>query len=206
MVSRGHHHDDDEDEDSDSDEHQSWLSSTLSSLSRHALLFVLGLVLLGAFPRRIRAVNAVIMESPLRAGATGVLAALAAVVLCLLLVITIIGIPAGIVLALGSALAGYAGLAATAWVVGSVLPIEKLRGHPIRELGAGVFLLFLTSRVPVLGAVVLAVACAVGLGAIVRTRFAEPPLTPPAPPEAPPPEPPLDPLAGEDGAPNVEIV
>ena len=209
----GHHggpairiiHEDDEDEDRDQEE--GWLSGTLSSLSRHALLFVLGLVLFGAFPRRIRAVTETILESPLRAGATGVLSALAAVVLCLLLVITIIGIPAGIVLALGSALAAYAGLAATAWVVGSVLPWRVLHVHPMRELAAGVFLLFVSSRVPVVGPIVLAVACAIGLGAIVRTRFAEPPLTPPGSPDIiPPAPPPMGPLPGEPGAADPGIV
>jgi hypothetical protein len=192
--------------DRDSEQEEGWLSNTLSSLSRHALLFVLGLVLLGAFPRRMRAVTQTIVESPLRAGAVGLVATVAAVVLCVLLLVTIIGIPAAIVLALGSALAGYVGIAASALVVGGLLPWEKLRGHPIRQLGAGVFLLFLTARVPAIGEIALVVACAVGLGAIVRTRFAEPPIVPPATDVTPPPPPPVDPLGQGGGQPNIEIV
>jgi hypothetical protein len=169
------------DHDEASEESSGWFSDTLSSFSRHALLFVLGLVLLGAFPSRLSGVTSAIQAAPLRAGALGVLGVLGAAVLSVLLTITLIGIPAAIVLLLGSALALYAGLAATALVVGGMLPFGSVRGQPIRELAVGVLLLFLLSRIPVLGAIAMGVACAVGFGAIVSTRFAAPPL-PPAPP------------------------
>jgi hypothetical protein len=92
--------------------------------------------------------------------------------LCVLLVITLIGIPAAIVLALGLFLALYAGVAATASVIGKYLPVRWAHGSPIRELAAGVLVLFVVSLVPVLGAIALGAACMVGLGAIVQTRFA----------------------------------
>jgi hypothetical protein len=194
MVGVQHGGDRGGDDDEHEEEEAGWFADTLSSFSRHALLFVLGLVLLGAFPARLSGVTRAIGESPLRAGALGALGVAASIVLSIVLVITIIGIPAAIVLLIGSALALYAGLAATALVVGGALPLGGVRGFPIRELALGVLLLFILSQIPVVGAIALAVASAVGFGAILSTRFAAPAATvPPAPPAGEPPPPPVFP-------------
>ncbi len=179
---------DDQDDDGkrkkDEDDEDGWLAHTLSSASSHALLFVFGLVLLGIWPRRIDALQRAMTAAPLRTFALGVLGALCAPILCVLLTITILGIPAAIVLALASALAMYAGVAASALAVGKILPIRRLVGSPVLQLGAGVFVLFLLARIPVLGVILFVVAAALGIGAIVRTRLSE--------------APPLDPGSGDD--------
>ncbi len=159
--------------DDDERNERSWLSQTLACASSYALLFVFGLVLLGVWPRRMDALQRTMTRSPLRTFAIGVLGALGAAVLCVLLLITILGIPAAIVLALSSALATYAGVAAAALAVGKLLPVHRLADRPVLQLGAGVFLLFLLALIPVLGVLVFVVAAALGIGAIVRTRLSE---------------------------------
>jgi len=167
-------------DDKDGDE-EGFVSQTLSSASSHALLFVFGLVLLGIWPQRIDALQGTISGSPLRTFALGVLGALGALVVCLLLIITIIGIPAAIVLALASALAIYAGAAAAALAIGRVLPFERLAKNPVLQLGAGVFVLFIFARIPVLGGVLFVIAAALGFGAILRTRLGQPAPASPGP-------------------------
>jgi len=78
-------------------------------------------------------------------------------------------------LALASALAMYAGVAASALAIGKILPIRRLAESPVLQLGAGVFVLFLLARIPVLGAILFVAAAALGIGAIVRTRLSEAP-------------------------------
>jgi hypothetical protein len=201
-IAIGVHHD--KDDDDDKAEKAGFLERTLEGLSKHALIFVFGLILMWAFPARLALVTRTITENPVRAGALGILGALGAVVLTVLLVITIIGIPAAIVLVLGSALALYAGLAASASVAGRYVPLDRVKGNPTRELAAGVFLLFLVSRIPVIGHIITAIAFAVGLGAIVRTRFATQMPTNSAPP--PPPSSTGDVPPPESGMPGADIV
>ncbi len=172
--------------DFESADEESWFEGVLSSLSKHALLFVLGLILLGLWPRRVARLTDTIRETPLRVGALGVLSALSALVAVIVLTVSLVGIPAALFVALFSALAAYTGLAATALAVGATLPLPKLEGRPVWRLAAGVTLLFLLAQLPWLGGLVLLVACLLGIGALVQTRFREPP-PPLAVPQASPP-------------------
>lgn len=147
-----------------------WLRETLASASRHALLFLFGLLLLGLAPARLEVVTHAVAALPGRSVVTGALSAFAAALLALVLVITLVGIPGAIVLALGAALGVYGGLVAVAAVVGRILPIRALHGRPVLQLAAGVLLLFFVSRAPVVGALVPFVAALIGLGAVVVTR------------------------------------
>jgi hypothetical protein len=147
-----------------------WLSDTLASASRHALLFLFGLLLLGLAPARLDAVTHAVAALPARSAATGLLSAVAAVVLGVVLTITIVGIPGAVVLALGAALGVYGGLVAVAAVVGRILPIPALRARPVLQLAAGVLVLFVASRAPFVGGLVPFVAAMIGLGAVVVTR------------------------------------
>jgi hypothetical protein len=161
--------------DFESADEESWVEGVLSSLSKHALLFVLGLILLGLWPRRVARLTDTIRETPLRVGALGVLSALSALVAIIVLTVSLVGIPAALFVALFSALAAYTGLAATALAVGATLPLPRLEGRPVWRLAAGVTLLFLLAQLPWLGGLVLLVACLLGIGALVQTRFREPP-------------------------------
>jgi hypothetical protein len=156
---------------SDDGAHQGWLSDALGSVTRHALLLLLGLLLLGLMPRRLQTWQAAVAGSPLRSGAVGLLTFLVAIVLCLVLVVTLIGIPAAILLALMIPLAAYVGLAVTAGVVGAAMPFSALRERPVLQLTVGVGLLLVVSWIPVVGTLVTLVAMLLGTGALVVTRL-----------------------------------
>jgi hypothetical protein len=153
-----------------------WLGELFASASRHALLFLFGLLLLGLAPARLDAVTRAVAAAPARAIATGMLSVLAAGVLGVVLVITIVGIPGAVVLALGCALGVYGGLVAVAAVIGKVLPIRALEGRPITQLAVGVLALFVASSVPIVGALAAFAAACIGLGAVVVTHAGARPL------------------------------
>ncbi len=148
-----------------------WLRKAVGSAARHALLFLLGVLLLALAPERLGALRVVIARSPVRACASGLLGFVGAVVLTVVLVITILGIPAAIIVALGAFAAVYVGLVAVASVVGAALPVTALRDRPILQLAAGIFVLYLASLVPVIGALAVLFASALGFGAVLLTRF-----------------------------------
>ncbi len=141
------------------------------SLLLHALLFLFTLLLSGAVPERMGAMHVAIVKEPLRTASVGLLGYAGALVALVALVITIVGIPLALVLGILVPIATYVGLAAAATVIGAALPVERLRGRPVMQILAGVSCLFVASLVPGLGAIAIAVAACLGLGALVRTRF-----------------------------------
>lgn len=147
------------------------VADMFESLVAHGLLFLLALVLSGLFPERMTALHKAIIREPMRSGALGVGSYAATVVLIVALAITVLGIPAAIVLAFGMPLATYVGLAACATVIGAALPSEALSGKPILRLAAGVGVLFVFSLVPFIGPILVAITACIGVGALVRTRF-----------------------------------
>lgn len=160
------------------DHHHEEIGGFFRSLVAHALLFLLGLFLIGLVPERMGAMHVAIVRDPLRTVGTGVGAYVAAGVLVVALAISLIGIPAAVALTVAVPVATYVGLAGAASVVGAALPLEGLRGAPVRQLLAGVTVIFVLSFVPVLGPVLIAAAACLGVGALVRTRFrAQPPLS-----------------------------
>jgi hypothetical protein len=163
------------DDDDDDHDHGSavgrWFDEALGSAAKHALLFVLGVILLGVFPERIAALQRVLVRAPARAGISGLLGFVGAAVLVIVLVVTIIGIPGAVIVALGSFAAVYIGLVAVATVVGAAIPMEFLKNRPILQLGAGILAFYLASLVPVAGAIASVVVAALGFGAVLLTRF-----------------------------------
>lgn len=147
------------------------VENMISSLVAHGLLFLLALVLSGLFPERMTALHKAIIREPVRSGALGVGSYVAAVVLIIALTITIIGIPAAVVLGVGMPLATYVGLAACATVIGAAIPAQSLTDRPILRLAAGVGVLWVCSLVPFVGPILVALVACIGVGALVRTRF-----------------------------------
>lgn len=148
-----------------------FLQHALESAASFALLFLLGLGMMGLFPDRMRSLEVVIAREPLSVGWRGAAGVFFAVVGAILLAITLIGIPAAIALMVGLSVATYVGLAAVAAVIGVVLPVERLRDRPVLQLAAGVLTLYVASLVPGVGGLALLFAALVGLGAVVRTRL-----------------------------------
>lgn len=161
------------DSDSDDEGEESWASRLLASVLRYALIFLLGLLVMGFAPERHSTLQVAMARLPLRALAAGFLGVIAGAALTVVLTITIIGIPAAVVLVLGLFLSAYVGLAVAGSVIGAVLPIESLRDRPVLQLGVGVAILFIISQAPILGSVLIFGATLVGLGAVLLTRFGE---------------------------------
>ncbi|UJR78688.1 hypothetical protein [Sandaracinus amylolyticus] len=137
----------------------------------HGLLFLLALLLMGLAPERLGAMQVAIVRDPVRTGLHGIAGYVASAVLIVALAITLIGIPAAVALALVLPLATYVGLAASASVIGAALPVDRLRDRPVRQLAAGVLVLFVASLVPYLGTLTIVAAACLGTGALIRTRF-----------------------------------
>lgn len=147
------------------------LEDLFSSITSYAMLFLLGLLLMGLAPDRLSALQRTIVRAPLRSFGMGVVGVIAAVGAIVVLAVTIVGIPAAVVLGLLLPVAMYVGLAATATVLGAMFPIERLRGHPVLQLAAGVVALFVVSLAPFAGDAIVGVAGLFGLGALAITRF-----------------------------------
>lgn len=164
VVHRGHDH---ESGDLDGGEPAALVRGLVFS----ALLFLLALLLTGVVPERMSAMHLAIIREPARSAGAGLLGYIATGIVLVALVITIVGIPIAMALAVIVPVATYVGLAAAATVIGAALPSERLRGRPILQILAGVTCLFVVAQIPVLGSIALAVVACIGLGALLRTRF-----------------------------------
>lgn len=151
-------------------------------LLRFAMLFGLGFLAQLFMPSRMRELGAEIRESPLRVAAVGGLGALALIPITVVLCVTIIGIPVAFVLLLATALATALAFTAVAGELGMKLPVLRGRKTQAFVLAVGLLALLLLSSIPVLGHITLALALAVALGAVIRTRFGNRPRSP-FPPE-----------------------
>ena len=87
------------------------------------------------------------------------------------LVVSLIGIPIALVLAIVAPVVTAAALASVVPVIGAMLPTRQLEGRPVARLAAGAFALFVLTRIPVIGGLALGLALLAGLGALVLTRF-----------------------------------
>lgn len=154
-----------------------WIGETARSAVMHVLLFLIGLLLIGAFRDRLGAMQVTMIKDGLKTAGTGLVGYVAAVGCLLLFAVTIIGIPAAVVIGLAIPVATYVGLAAAATVLGAVLPIPQFQGKEVHQLAAGVAVLFMASLVPVAGGLATAIAACLGVGALLRTRFAPTPPT-----------------------------
>ena len=112
-----------------------------------------------------------IVKAPVRSGFVGLLGMLGALILTVVLLITVIGIPGAIIVAVGGFLGVYVGIAVMASVIGAALPIPALQDRPVAQLGVGILLLYLVSLVPGLSGIVAFVLAALGFGAVLLTRF-----------------------------------
>lgn len=152
-----------------------WVKETARSAVAHALLFLLGLILMGVSRERLRAMQTTMITDGLKTAGAGLLGYVASVVLIVLLALTILGIPVAVLMGLALPVATYVGLAAAATVIGAALPLPQLEGNQVAQLAAGVLVLFVASLVPVVGGIATAVAACLGFGALIRTRFREVP-------------------------------
>jgi hypothetical protein len=155
-----------------------WLV-VLGAIAEFAVFFVLGLLFLSLAPRRLDAVSAGISNAPLKTVLTGLVATVAMPVLSLLLIVTIIGIPLVAVQAVAVVVAGVLGFSALAVLLGRLAGPRLDRGGDVLRLALGTAVMVAVGKIPVIGTMAWITAWLFVFGAVVRTRFGQPPAPTP---------------------------
>ena len=174
-------------------------------------LAALGLLVVLFWPKQTGVVGQATLAAPLPSGGVGLLTAVVAVVLMVLLAITICLSPVAFLLGVALLVAGVFGWIAVGLLVGQrLLEAFKVKGiTSLMAVAAGTLLISLLSAIPCLGALIAFVVGCLGLGAVVLTRFGTqayplPTPVPPAPPVLAEPEEiavaEVEPEAEEEGA------
>lgn len=148
-----------------------WLSDFAGSVTRIALLFVFGTVLLALGTTRMEAMQGEVAARPMRTFALGVVASLVAGLAVIVLCVTLIGIPIAVVALLFGVLGTYAGICAALTTAGAALMRHKSKS-PYLHLALGCVLFLLASSLPWIGGFVTAGVVLFGIGALVATRGA----------------------------------
>jgi len=138
---------------------------------KFAALFGLGFLGQLFFPTRMKDLAAEIKARPFKSGVTGVLGLVALVPISVVLCITLIGIPVAGVLLLVAMLVTALGFAAAASELGMKVPVLRGRKTQAVVLALGLLILLIVGAIPGLGPLVIFLACMVGFGAAIRTRF-----------------------------------
>jgi hypothetical protein len=145
----------------------------LEALVKFVVLFVLGLLVLSVFPRRLEAVTGAMVESPAKSVLAGVLGSLALPVLLVLLAITIVGLLLWPVLILAVIAASVLGITALTYYMGRLLPLKDPRVTPVVQLAIGTAIFAVVTAIPILGAMVSFAAWLIVMGAVIRSRFGQ---------------------------------
>lgn len=155
----------------------SW-SRTLWTILNGVMLFAVAAIVHALFPRQVGRWMEAIEADSWRTGAIGLAAIALFVPIVFTMVISVIGIPAAVVMVGLYALAWLGGYAALAMVIGRKL----LAGHPaMLALGTGVVVLALLRHVPLVGPLTAVVVAALALGAVVQTLFGTEDASPASP-------------------------
>lgn len=150
-------------------------------LLRLGTLFGLGFLLTVMAPQRIKTMESMVMQEPLKSGLAGFLGTLALLPLSALLIITLVGAPLALALWLVVSVGVVMGLVAMAMAIGSALPSGKLRRTQALVLGMGCLVLSVAAEIPYLGPAMVVLAGLVSLGVVIRTRMGAPRLGMPIP-------------------------
>ncbi|AGC45261.1 hypothetical protein MYSTI_03955 [Myxococcus stipitatus DSM 14675] len=161
--SEQNHASDDEDDDNG--------GGLASLILTFAVLFGLGFLGQMFVPNRMKLLGDEIRARPLQSGLTGLFGMLAMIPLTVVLCVTIIGIPAAVLLWMAAPLAVALGFAAVASEVGARIPVMRGRKTQAIVLALGLLVTLVVGSVPVLGVIISSLVALVGLGAVIRTRF-----------------------------------
>ncbi len=142
-----------------------------AAITRAALLFIFGTVLLALAGGRMESLQTEIAARPMRSFALGIVGALTGALILLALVVTLIGIPVAVVGSVLGVLAVYGGICAALVTAGGALIGHKTK-NPYLHLALGCLLFLISGALPVVGGIVTAVVVMVGIGCLVATRGA----------------------------------
>ncbi|MGK3999452.1 hypothetical protein [Sorangium sp. So ce1024] len=141
------------------------------AVTRTALLFAFGAVMLALWPRRMEALKVEIAARPMRSFALGVVGVLGALALAVALCVTLIGIPFAVIGLLLAVIAVVAGGCAVLETVGAGLFGHRTR-NPYVHLAIGCLGLLVVGAIPYVGGAICAAVALIGAGALVATRLA----------------------------------
>lgn len=147
------------------------LAGISRALSRTALLFVFGAVLLALATRRMEDMEKEVAARPMRTFALGVVGLLLAAIAVLVLTVSIVGIPLAAVGAIAAVVATYVGIAAVLGTLGGAL-IHHKTDNAYAHLAVGCAAYLLLSSLPWIGGLVTLLVVVSGFGAIIATRGA----------------------------------
>jgi len=151
---------------------------TLAKLMRVAVLFVVGLLIVSFAPHRYARIREYMTRRPGKSALAGAIIMLATVPLCVLFLITVIGLPLiPFLLLLLMALIVFGLTAFLTWL-GDRVPLFRGRKTPVAALAIGAAMFFLVSMVPLVGSAVLAAASFFGAGAAFLTKLGAPATEP----------------------------
>jgi hypothetical protein len=156
------------------------------TLIRFAVLFVLGLLVLAVTPRRMEAVSSAMVSGPWRSLLAGLLGSVGMLLLAVLLAVTIVGlllVPVQILVVLAGAVLG---ITALTYYLGRLFPLPASRRTMVLQLALGTLIFSIIAEIPILGAMVWVATWFLAFGAVLRTRFGQPPAAPLATTPAPP--------------------
>jgi cytoskeletal protein CcmA (bactofilin family) len=171
---------DDKDKDASDDsatEHHSRIAEAAqsfgSSMTKMALLFVLGCVLLALLAPRMERLRVEIASRPMRAFATGlvgtVLGVLSSAILLTVLCVSVIGIPVAVIAVLLAVLAVYGAIASALTTFGAAVIGHRTQNPYLHLLlGCGAFLVLLS--IPWVGWIVAFAVTMIAIGALILTR------------------------------------
>ncbi|WP_438005854.1 hypothetical protein WME89_45525 [Sorangium sp. So ce321] len=151
-------------------------SSTLArragnAVTRAALLFAFGAVMLALWPRRMETLKVEIAARPMRSFALGVMGVLGALAVAVALCVTLIGVPFAVIGLLLAVIAVVAGGCAVLETAGAGLFGHRTK-NPYVHLAIGCLGLLLVSGIPYVGPALCAAVALIGAGALVATRLA----------------------------------
>lgn len=144
----------------------SWVSAVLALLMALGFL-IIGLLLITLFPGAATVLEGMVLNQPIRTLLIGAGGLIGGGIICLLLLISIVGIPlallVGLLLVAATTLSGLVTALALGRWLGGVL---KMTASPLILFIAGFVLLNLLQMIPILGGLIWLVALLLGTGAI----------------------------------------
>jgi hypothetical protein len=140
-------------------------------LTRAALLFVIAVLIAVAFPGALMRIVTYLVNRPGLSALGGLALLLGFVPLCVLLAVTIIGIPlipVAVILLVALFLFGFT--VSAAWL-GEKLPVSQEHRTPSKSVAWGAAILVVVSLIPWIGTAALIIVAAMAAGATMLSRF-----------------------------------
>jgi len=145
--------------------------SPIGWLIRYLFLLVIGLGALALMPNRTVAISRTIPENPLKNLLFGLVLLVAGFVVSILLFVTVIGIPLGIVMLFETLFVTYAArLFFGLWLGGQIFSRLGKESRPWMDMVLGLFVLFIFTSLPWVGGLIYLLVTFVAVGGLFKSQ------------------------------------